>query len=101
LTAPLSGSGAVDLQAAEEEKHEENDQYQAESATESSSTMAPVPVISTSAAEQHDHQENDQNCTHFPTFLVTKLFGSTMNNRLRVGPELKAGASFNASAINF
>ena len=43
--APLSGLGAIDLQAAEEEEDEKNDQYQAESATESSSTMAPVPVV--------------------------------------------------------
>jgi hypothetical protein len=38
--------------AADQPDHQENDDYQAESASESSSTVAPVAIISTPSAEQ-------------------------------------------------
>src|ERR1039458_327783 len=66
-----AGRSTADMQAAEEPKHQKNDQYQAQSAAEPSSTIPVVPVVATTATEQQDDQDNDQNRAHLPPSLST------------------------------
>jgi hypothetical protein len=49
----------LDTQTAKKPKHEENDQYQTQSAAEPSSTIPIVPVIAAATAEQQDEQDDD------------------------------------------
>jgi len=53
------------MQAAEEPYRDENDQNQAESATQSGSTIPAVPIVTASAAQQQNQHDDDQDCAHF------------------------------------
>jgi hypothetical protein len=52
----LAGSN---VDTADEPKHDDNDQYEAENAAESRSAIPTITMVATEAAEQQDHQDDN------------------------------------------
>ena len=62
---PVRELNAIQMHAAYEPEYDQNDQYQAESATKSRATIAIVTIVTATAAQQHNQQNYNENSAHF------------------------------------
>ena len=64
VTATAAVPSALEMKAAEEPEHEQDNYYDAQNAAQSGSAVTPISVVAAAATEQQQDYDNDQKQAH-------------------------------------